>query len=210
MEKRQIKLSANFKRDYVAASAVVLFFLIVISEVVLAISIPAYLSRETAMAFEVRRIKLLGSFDDARRIISRKMPSDPTAAAEMKLLGWELDNMAMYLRVNRTLINSDEVAALQKELDEIHTLLGQLQQNRPFSQEYRLDTAVYLDPLVPEVPAEFAAKPENAASPKAGKAKAPKTVKKSVRPASKPAAKPAATNASKPAAKGVPSRKKGK
>lgn len=183
--KPKIKLSANFKRDYVASSAVVLFFLIVAAEVVLAVSIPAYLSRESAMAFEVRRIRLLSSFDSARRIVSRKMPSDPTAAAEMKLLGWELDNLAMYLRVNRTLIDSDEVAALQKELDEIHALLGQLQKNRPFSQEYRLDTRIYLDPLIPAKSAD-------------GTAETPGKVKKSGPPPAKRAEK------------GVPPRKKGR
>ena len=198
MAKQSFKLSANFKRDYVAVSAVVLFLLIVAAEVVLAISIPAYLSRENAMAFEVRRINLLASFDGARYVVSHKMPADPTAAAEMKLLGWELDNLAMYLRVNRTLINSDEVAALQKALNEIHALLGQLQRNRPFSQEYRLDTAVYLDARVPEVPAGFTAKaaekPAAAAPAKAAPAK-----KKSAPPASKA-----------PAKKNAAPRKKGK
>ena len=165
MAKPKIQLSANFKRDYVAAAAIVLFFLIVIAEVVLAISIPAYLSRETAMAFEVRRIKLLEAFDNARRIASRKPPADPTAAAEMKLLGWELDNLAMYLRANRTRIDSDEVAALQKSLDEILALLGQLARNRPFSQEYRLDTRAYLDAMVPELPAGAAAGKNDAEAP---------------------------------------------
>ena len=190
MVKQEIKLSANFKRDYVAATAIVLFFLIIVAEVVLAISIPAYLSRESAMAFEVRRIKLLGAFDNARYIVSRKTPSDPTAAAEMKLLGWELDNLAMYLRANRTRIDSNEVAALQKALDEIRALLGQLQRNRPFSQEYRLDTRVYLDALVPKVPV---------ASAKAGKTAAVKT-----------GAKTPAKKAGMPAAKSVPPRKKGR
>ena len=178
MANQEIKLTANFKRDYVAVSAIVLFFAIVAAEVVLAISIPAYLSRESAMAFEVRRIQLLSSFDQARRVVSRKMPSDPTAAAEMKLLGWELDNLAMYLRVNRTLIDSDEVAALQKDIDEIRALLEQLERNRPFSKEYRLDVGIYLDPLVPEVPAAFA--------------KETKSVRK---PAGKPAGKSAAKSA---------------
>ena len=151
MAKPEIKLSANFKRDYVAVSAIVLFFLIVAAEVVLAISIPAYLSREDAMAFEVRRIKLLASFDSARIIAARNTPSDPTAAAEMKLLAWELDNLARYLRVNRTRIDSEEVAAIQARLKEIHGLLGQVRRNKPFSQEYKLDSSVYLDRLVPDV-----------------------------------------------------------
>lgn len=162
MAKQEIKLSANFKRDYIAVSAIVLFFAIIAAEVVLAISIPAYLSRESSMAFEVRRLRLLSSFDAARRVVSRKMPSDPTAAAEMKLLGWELDNLAMYLRVNRTLISSDEVAALQKEVSEIQALLERLERNRPFSKEYRLDVGIYLDPLVPEVPAAKAEQAEPA------------------------------------------------
>ena len=63
---QQITYSAKIKRDYVAASAVVIFIAIVLAEIALAISIPAYLKRENAMALEVRRLQLLDSFDGAR------------------------------------------------------------------------------------------------------------------------------------------------
>ena len=51
----EIQFSAKFKRDYVAALAVVIFFAIVLAEIVLAVSIPAYLHREDAMALQVRQ-----------------------------------------------------------------------------------------------------------------------------------------------------------
>ena len=64
----EIQFSAKFKRDYVAALAVVIFFAIVLAEIVLAVSIPAYLQREDAMALQARRLQLLESFDAARNL----------------------------------------------------------------------------------------------------------------------------------------------
>ena len=84
---QQITYSAKFKRDYVAASAVVIFIAIVLAEIALAISIPAYLKRENAMALEVRRLQLLDSFDGARGMSEKLKPKGgETAELEARLV----------------------------------------------------------------------------------------------------------------------------
>lgn len=68
---REVLLSAKFKRDYVATFAVVIFCMIVVAEVALAVSIPAYLERENVMALQMSRIRLRESFDGVRRQAAR-------------------------------------------------------------------------------------------------------------------------------------------
>ena len=65
-KKNKIIQSAEFKRDYVAALAVLIFSLIVIAEIVLAFSIPWYLKQEDSMATAVKKLELIQSFDKAR------------------------------------------------------------------------------------------------------------------------------------------------
>jgi hypothetical protein len=82
---QQITYSAKFKRDYVAASAVVIFIAIVLAEIALAISIPAYLKRENAMALEVRRLQLLDSFDGARGMSEKLKPKGGETAEALDI-----------------------------------------------------------------------------------------------------------------------------
>ena len=83
----EIQLSAKFKHDYVAFSAVAIFCLIVVSEIALAISIPAYLTSENAMALQVQRLKMLESFDNTRRAVEHSENSEEKAVMELRLIG---------------------------------------------------------------------------------------------------------------------------
>lgn len=82
---QQITYSAKFKRDYVAASAVVIFIAIVLAEIALAISIPAYLKRETPWRLR-SAAQLLDSFDGARGM-SEKLKPKGGETAELEA-GW--------------------------------------------------------------------------------------------------------------------------
>ena len=66
-KKQKVQYSANFKRDYIAGLAIVIFFAIVIGEIALAVGIPTYLNRESSMAFQVRRLNMLSDFDALRQ-----------------------------------------------------------------------------------------------------------------------------------------------
>ena len=144
-------LSANFKRDYVATSAIVIFFLIVIAEITLAIAIPTYLYRENAMALEVRRLKLLRDFDGARIRCSKQIKVKNTAAAmELQLISWNLDRLAPYLREEAKNLNSDELARIQKAVDQSHRVLDVLAAGYSVSKEAELKTDIYVNSLIPK------------------------------------------------------------
>ena len=136
--------SANFKRDYVAWFALVLFFLIVISEVTLAVALPAYMRRDTAIALSVRRLRLIESFDNARAQVQRIKPKKETVRAEVRLISWTLNQMADHLREHVLQLDSEQIAALQQQLNEMSASLTQLQKDIPFSREYKLDCTPYI------------------------------------------------------------------
>lgn len=139
------KYTAKFKSDYVAVSAIVLFFLIIISELTLAVSLPLFMKQENVMAVSVRRLHLLETFDKTRKL-SRKLTSkDDTVQAEAALLTWNLNRMADYLRDYAKYLSSEDLAVLQKQLNEMNASLTHLQNGKPFSQEYKLDYTPYLD-----------------------------------------------------------------
>ena len=104
---KQIR-SANFKRNTLTVAAVILFGLIVLSEIALAISIPWYLTGENAMAREVLQINLRDSFDRSRRIANESKIKDEIKQTEMRLVRWSLDSMADYLRQHTENLNTEE------------------------------------------------------------------------------------------------------
>ena len=145
MENIRSKYTANFKRDYVAWSAIALFLLLVVSEITLAVSLPLYMKKESAMAVSVRRLTLLESFDATRRTARSLNVKDETAKAEVALLRWNLDRMAEYLRLYSKYISANDIATLQQQLNEMNASLTQLQKGVPFSTEYKLDYTPYLE-----------------------------------------------------------------
>ena len=140
--------SANFKRDYIAYFAVISFFVIFIGELVLAVSIPAYLSRSSTLAREVRRMRLMDSFDGVRNQARGVKTKNDNAALEKNLISWELDKLANYMRKHQKDLSSKEVAAVQKLIDEIGGLLGHLKNGKAFSKAIRLDTSVYVKSIL--------------------------------------------------------------
>ena len=143
--------SANFKRDYVATSAIVLFFVIVIAEIALAIAIPTYLYRENSMALEVRRLKLLRDFDFARvRCAKVIKPKSTAAAMELQLVSWNLDRLAPYLRNEAKNLSSDELARIQQAVDQSHRVLDVLAAGKSVSKEAELKTDIYVNSLIPK------------------------------------------------------------
>jgi len=148
LTKSKITFSANFKRDYIAAFAVLIFFCILLSELFLAISIPSYLHQAEAMAFRVRRLNLLSSFDDSRRLFRSIKDKNETAALERRLVAWNLNALADYLREECDNFNSDEVAALQKNVNDMVKILVHLRDRGSYTTEQTLDPSVYLRKLL--------------------------------------------------------------
>lgn len=149
---KEIQFSAKFKRDYVAALAVVIFFAIVLSEIVLAVSIPAYLHRENAMALQVRRLQLLESFDGARNLGNSLKPKGEIAEYEARLVMWNLNLLATYLREHAADLSSEELASLQNDVRAFTGILARIQSGEALCRERKLDTSIYVNSLIP--PAE--------------------------------------------------------
>ena len=148
MKNLRSRYTANFKRDYVAAMAVVVFFLIVISELVLAVSLPLYMKKEDAMAVSVRRLKLLESFDGIRGYAKSVKVKNSTAQAEADLIIWNLDRMADYLRRYAQYLSGEDLAILQKQLNEMNASINRLKRGVPFSREYKIDYTPYLERIM--------------------------------------------------------------
>ena len=147
----EIQFSAKFKRDYVAALAVVIFFAIVLAEIVLAVSIPAYLQREDAMALQARRLHLLESFDAARNLGNSLKPNGETAELEARLVMWNLNLLATYLRENSADLTGEEIASLQKDVRAFTGILARIQSGETLCRERKLDTSFYVNSLITPV-----------------------------------------------------------
>lgn len=132
--------TAKFKRDYVAASAVVIFFLIVLSELTLAVGIPGYLLKSDIWALQIQRQNLIEKFDGLRNTVAKAKIKDPAAEEEMKLVGWTLNMMANYLRLSRDRLGSEQIAELNADLISLQQVIARLNANKPYSLEIELDT----------------------------------------------------------------------
>ena len=135
-----------------AALAVVIFFAIVLAEIVLAVSIPAYLHREDAMALQVRRLQLLESFDAARNLGNSLKPNGETAELEARLVMWNLNLLATYLRENSADLTGEEIASLQNDVRAFTGILARIQSGETLCRERKLDSSFFVNSLI--TPAE--------------------------------------------------------
>ena len=149
-ETEKLQLSAEFKRDYIALAATLAFFLIVISEVTLAISIPMYLYRENSMAYQVARLQLLSHFDGIRNKIKNINAKSDAAEAELQIIRWNMNSLADYLRAESENLTFDEVKELQKILTENDRFIEKIRSGKSFSKANKLDTSRYIDSLIPK------------------------------------------------------------
>ena len=157
--------SANFKRDYVATLAVVLFVSIVAAEVALAIAIPSYLRSENAMVLEKRRDQLKSSIDATRRRCARlKLKEGSAADMERQLISWNLELLVSYMRDNSEQLTGDEIARIQAAVNNCISVLTTLEgysrpdpkdkkrkikvPGRSLSQERELRIDRYIDSLI--------------------------------------------------------------
>ena len=146
--------TAKFKRDYVAMAAVVIFFLIVVTEVTLAISIPSYFLRSDLWALQIARQRMLADFDGTRRACDSVKISDTDAEEENKLVLWNLNLMAHYLRTHRQQLPSGLVAELAADIRSFGQIAGRLKSGRAYNVPRQLDDTAFLRRLAAGAPAE--------------------------------------------------------
>ena len=145
---KHVQYSADFKRDYIAGLAIVLFFAIVIGEIVLAVGIPTYLNRESSMAFEVRRLNMLSDFDVLRQRAPRIKAKGKSAEAEARMIRWTLDHLARYVRTHRDHLSGEEIGRIHGIVKELSTVLTHIERKGAFSRQAVINTNGYLDKLL--------------------------------------------------------------
>ena len=149
MAKKEKIQSAAFRRNTLTIVAVVLFGLIVLSEIFLAISIPWYLKQENTMAREVLRINLRSTFDAARSASAGIGGRDEIRQAEIRLVRWGLDSMADHLRLYTDEMNTEELKEVQSIVQSMLQTTNRIRKVSAYSVEQKLDTSIYLNSLIP-------------------------------------------------------------
>ncbi|MBO5763260.1 MAG: hypothetical protein J6R85_05255 [Lentisphaeria bacterium] len=147
--------TANFRRDYIVGLAVVLFCGIVAGEFALAIFIPTYFVRANLWTRQMARQKLFSEYDQLRnscsRLESRGSIKDPVAAAENRLLLWNLNLMADYLRANREKLTTEQSTEIHADVKTFMTIRDRLSQNMRYNKVEVLKTEKFLDRITADL-----------------------------------------------------------
>jgi hypothetical protein len=140
-------MSANFKKDYVAYLAIVIFFMIVIVELFMAIYIPMHLRSESVWAEEVSRQQMIDRFDGVRGTLARFKSKNETAEGEAVVALKCMDSLAIYLRKYYTKMDMDQIKFLEKDLNAFNRILNHLQQKGAYSEKLKLDPGKFINKL---------------------------------------------------------------
>ena len=145
---QKIVYSANFKRDYVAFFAVLLFLTMIVSEVALAITVPAYMRRENVLADEVIKREMLLLFDNVRYRCGKINSNDEILMLEKQLISSQLDQLAIYLRAESDDLTAAEIRQMHDLMKDVNKIVSRLEKGKAYSQENRLDSSVYINGLI--------------------------------------------------------------
>ena len=149
MEK--LVFSANFKKDYIAYSAVVIFFLIISFELFMAVFIPAHLQIEGVWGEEVARQEMIELFDYTRNSFLGFRSKREYAQDEAMIIGNSLTPLAEYLRKNQYKIGLKEVKEIEKTISGTLAFREHLQKHGAFSTDTKLKTENFIKTLEKEM-----------------------------------------------------------
>lgn len=144
-------LSANFKKDYIAYSAIVIFFLIISFELFMAIFIPAHLQMEGVWSEEVARQEMINTFDYTRNTFLRFKSKDEYAEGEAKVIADSLTSLANYLRQYQYQIGLKEIKEIEKTMSGISTFRNHLKKQGAYSTDINLKTETFIKTLKKEM-----------------------------------------------------------
>lgn len=143
--------SANFKKDYIAYSAIAIFFLIISFEIFMAIFIPAHLQIEGVWSEEVARQEMIDQFDHMRACFFRFNSKDDYAQNEARVINNSLTPLANYLRERQYEIGLKEVKEIEKTMSGILSFYNSLTKDGAYSQDMKLDTKSFIQTLKKEM-----------------------------------------------------------
>ncbi len=143
--------SANFKKDYIAYSAIVIFFLIISFELFMAIFIPAHLRMENVWSQEVARQEMISRFDYIRRRFLRFRSKRSYAQDEAKIIANSLTSLADYLRLYQYQIGFKEIKEIEKTISGMDKFYDHLLKNGAYSTDLELKPEKFIDILKKEM-----------------------------------------------------------
>lgn len=143
--------SANFKKDYIAYSAIVIFFLIISFELFMAVFIPAHLQIEGVWGEEVARQEMIELFDHTRNSFLGFKSKREYAQDEAMIIGNSLTPLAEYLRKNQYKIGLKEVKEIEKTISGTLAFRSYLEKNGAYSTDAKLKTENFIKTLKKEM-----------------------------------------------------------
>lgn len=144
---KELEFSANFKKDYIAYSAIVIFFLIIFFEIAMAVFIPAHLQIEGVWAREVARQEMVNEFDSIRNAFLRFKSKNEYVEDEAKVIADSLTPLAEYLRQHQYNINFKEIEAINKTINGSRRFYNGLKNKGAYSTDIRLNTENFMKSL---------------------------------------------------------------
>ncbi|MCK4983625.1 MAG: hypothetical protein KAS17_11915 [Victivallaceae bacterium] len=143
--------SANFKKDYIAYSAIVIFFLIISFELFMAIFIPAHLQMEGVWSEEVARQEMINNFDYTRNGFLHFNSKEEYAEGEAKIIADSLTPLAEYLRQYQYQISFKEIKEIEKTMTGIPKFLNHLRKKGAYSTDTKLKAEKFIETLKKEM-----------------------------------------------------------
>ena len=144
-------LSANFKKDYVAYSAIVIFFLIISFEIFMAIFIPAHLEMQDIWSEEVARQDMINNFDYTRNTFLSFKSKREDAEEEAEVIVNSLTSLADYLREYQYQITMKEINDIAKSIEGLPALRNYLLKRGAHSIDLKLKPEKFIAVLKKEM-----------------------------------------------------------
>ena len=145
---QKLKYSAKFKRNYVALFAIAFFCVMLLAELLLALSIPVFVQRQDSYSREIKKREMLLLFDDAQNTCRSISEKDEIIKQEKMLLADTLSVLAGYLREESSRLTPEDVDRLTPHVQYLHKVATQLKEGKCFSRENKLDSSKYIESVI--------------------------------------------------------------
>lgn len=142
-------LSTAYKRNYVAFLAVTLFFIIVAGQLLIAAAIPLTLRDSSKLAAESRKLQVLNTFDQTRRLCAKELP-DSALLEEQQLLTAQLDRTAIYLRKYGDTLTPAEVNKLETVVNRLYAIANRIYSGKGLTASSKLNISAAVDKSLEE------------------------------------------------------------
>jgi hypothetical protein len=142
-------LSTAYKRNYVAFLAVTLFFIIVAGQLLIAAAIPLTLRDSSKLAAESRKLQVLNTFDQTRRLCAKELP-DSALLEEQQLLAAQLDRTAIYLRKYGDTLTPAEVNKLETAVNRLYAIANRIYSGKGLTASSKLNISAAVDKSLEE------------------------------------------------------------